>query len=112
MMRLQDPEQTKIILVTLAETTPVLEATELQNDLVRAGITPWAWIINTSIAAAHPVAPLLHRRAQSELTEIAGIRQSQQCPVAIVPLLAREPIGIPALRSLMDAMPLSRSVSS
>ena len=41
MMRLQDPEQTKILMVTLAETTPVLQATHLQDDLHRAGIEPW-----------------------------------------------------------------------
>jgi hypothetical protein len=53
MMRLQDEKQTKILLVTLAETTPVLEAANLQADLRRAGIEPWAWIINNSVAAAH-----------------------------------------------------------
>lgn len=38
-----DPEKTKVIIVTLAETTPVLEAANLQRDLRRAGIEPWAW---------------------------------------------------------------------
>jgi hypothetical protein len=52
MMQLQDPKQTKVLLVTLAETTPVLEAANLQADLRRAGIEPWAWIINNSVAAA------------------------------------------------------------
>ena len=51
MMRLQDEKQTKMYLVTLAETTPVLEAANLQADLRRAGIEPWAWIINNSVAA-------------------------------------------------------------
>ncbi|EJC60943.1 arsenite-activated ATPase (arsA), partial [Alcaligenes faecalis subsp. faecalis NCIB 8687] len=50
MMQLQDPKQTKVLVVTLAETTPVLEAANLQADLRRAGIEPWAWIINTSVA--------------------------------------------------------------
>ena len=44
MMQLQDPKQTKVLIVTLAETTPVLEAAHLQDDLRRAGIEPWAWI--------------------------------------------------------------------
>ena len=52
MMRLQDPEQTKILIVTLPETTPVLEAAQLQDDLRRAGIEPWGWIVNASLAAA------------------------------------------------------------
>ena len=48
MMQLQDPEKTKVIIVTLAETTPVLEAANLQQDLRRAGIEPWAWVVNNS----------------------------------------------------------------
>jgi arsenite-transporting ATPase len=51
MMQLQDPKQTKVLMVTLAETTPVLEAANLQADLRRAGIEPWAWVVNNSIAA-------------------------------------------------------------
>ena len=58
MMRLQDPEQTKILIVTLPETTPVLEATHLQDDLQRAAIKPWAWIVNSSLAAAPTSQPL------------------------------------------------------
>lgn len=59
MMQLQDPQQTKVLRVTLAETTPVLEAANLQADLRRAGIEPWAWLINNSVAAAHTDSPLL-----------------------------------------------------
>ncbi|HHT8253848.1 TPA: ArsA-related P-loop ATPase, partial [Citrobacter braakii] len=47
-----DPEKTKVIIVTLAKTTPVLEAANLQQDLRRAGIEPWAWVVNNSLAAA------------------------------------------------------------
>lgn len=59
MMRLQDPSQTKMLIVTLPETTPVLEAESLQADLRRAGIEPWAWVINSTLAAASPSDPLL-----------------------------------------------------
>ena len=72
MMQLQDPKQTKVLLVTLAETTPVLEAASLQADLRRAGIEPWAWIINNSVAAAHPhlaaAAPARAQRAAPRST--------------------------------------------
>jgi arsenite-transporting ATPase len=57
LMQLQDPAQTKVLIVTLAEPTPVLEAAELKADLERAGIHPWAWVVNNSLAAAHPVSP-------------------------------------------------------
>ena len=75
LMRLQDPAQTKVILVTLAETTPVLEALDLQEDLERAGIHPWAWVINNSIAAARPEAPFLRLRAASEAGQIERVRR-------------------------------------
>jgi arsenite-transporting ATPase len=57
MMQLQDPKQTKVLIVTLAETTPVLEAVNLQADLRRAGIEPWAWVINNSVAATAVSSP-------------------------------------------------------
>ncbi|MCA2304896.1 arsenical pump-driving ATPase [Mycobacterium intracellulare] len=100
LMRLQDPQQTKVIIVTLAETTPVLEAAGLQDELERAGIHPWAWVINNSLAAAKPTAPLLRRRAGAELPEIAEVKRRHADRVAVVPLLAAEPVGIPALEAL------------
>ena len=102
MMKLQDPEQTKVILVTLAETTPVLEAAELQGDLRRAGITPWAWVINNSIAAAAPSSPFLRARAASELPEITQVQDNFAARLAVVPLLPAEPVGIPALRAVLE----------
>ncbi|PVE16215.1 arsenical pump-driving ATPase [Arthrobacter sp. Bz4] len=99
LMRLQDPAQTKVILVTLAETTPVLEAEELKSDLERAGIHPWAWVINSSIAAAHPQTPFLRARAASEIEQMAKVRALTE-RVALIPLLPEEPIGEEKLRAL------------
>ncbi|MCI4674557.1 arsenical pump-driving ATPase [Candidatus Mycolicibacterium alkanivorans] len=103
LMRLQDRELTKVVIVTLAETTPVLEAAGLQSELERAGIHPWAWVINNSLAAANPSAPLLRQRALAELPEIARVRSEYADRIAVVPLLATEPVGIPALEALTGA---------
>ena len=100
MMQLQDPKQTKVILVTLAETTPVLEAANLQNDLRRAGIEPWAWVINNSVAAARVTSPLLRQRARNELREIDAVTTQHATRWAIVPLLSEEPVGIARLLEL------------
>jgi len=99
LMRLQDPALTRVILVTLAETTPVLEAEGLQGDLERAGIHPWGWVVNNSIAAAHPETPFLQARAANEVEQIDTVRTLAQ-RVAIVPLLASEPIGVDKLAAL------------
>lgn len=100
MMQLQNPKQTKVLLVTLAETTPVLEAANLQEDLRRAGIEPWAWIINNSLAAAQTRSPLLQERARKEQAEIAKVVNQHAKRYALVPLLKQEPVGVANLLAL------------
>lgn len=99
LMCLQDPEHTKIIIVTLPDTTPVLEATSLVTDLARADIHPWAWVVNNSLAAAHPTSVLLGRRARDEVTQIENVT-AQATRWAVVPALANEPIGQAHLAAL------------
>ncbi len=84
----------------LAETTPVLEAANLQNDLRRAGIEPWAWIVNNSVAAAQPNSPLLLQRARNELREIDAVAERHARRYAVVPLLKEEPVGVDRLSAL------------
>ncbi len=103
MMQLQDATQTKVLLVTLAETTPVLEAASLQDDLRRAGIEPWAWIVNNSLAAAHTQSPLLLQRAASERKEIAAVASHHAQRYAVVPLMSVEPVGEANLRALSQS---------
>ncbi|MDD5579033.1 MAG: arsenical pump-driving ATPase [Methylobacter sp.] len=98
MMQLQDPKQTKVLLVTLAEPTPVMEAANLQADLRRAGIEPWAWVINNSIAATTVYSTLLRQRAANELPEIEAVATIHSHRYAVVPLLKAEPVGV--VRSL------------
>ena len=100
LMRLQDPVGTKVLLVTLAEPTPVSEAEELQADLRRAGINPYGWVINNSIAAARPVSPFLQHRAENELTEIERVRHLTD-HVAIIPLMTEEPTGAARLAKVL-----------
>ena len=100
MMQLQDPKQTKVLIVTLAETTPVLEAANLQTDLRRAGIEPWAWVINNSLAACAPASPLLRQRAGNELREIEAVATQHAQRYALVPLMKNEPVGVQRLLDL------------
>lgn len=100
LMRLQDPGHTRIIIVTLPETTPILEAEELVEDLERAHIHPWAWVVNNSLSAAAPTSPFLVRRANNEAEHLNRVRAIAP-RVAVVPLQSREPIGVPALKDLV-----------
>lgn len=100
MMQLQDPDKTKVIIVTLAETTPVLEAANLQNDLRRAGIAPWAWVVNNSLAAAIPSSHFLMTRASSELPLISDVEEQYATRIALTPLQSEEPVGIDLLEKM------------
>lgn len=48
---LRDENETEVLIITLAETTPVYEAMRLEADLKRAGIHSKWWIINSSLYA-------------------------------------------------------------
>ncbi|PKQ19108.1 MAG: arsenical pump-driving ATPase [Actinobacteria bacterium HGW-Actinobacteria-8] len=98
---LANPLRTRIVLVALPEATPVHEALSLQTDLARAGLTPWTWIANSSLAATGTTDPVLRARAASEgrwLTEIADA--SPRTP-AVVPWLSDVPAGADALRRVL-----------
>jgi arsenite-transporting ATPase len=101
MMQLQNQEHTRILIVTLAETTPVLEAASLQQDLRRAGIEPWAWIVNQSLAASHPASQLLALRAEHEWAQLEAVQHQYSKRIAVVPVQAEEPVGIAALCALV-----------
>ena len=100
--RLRDPEYTRVLIVTLPEATPVHEAARLSEDLERAGITPYAWIVNQSLAAAGAEHPTLAARARDEhpyLAEAAAIAQR----VALVPWQPHTSAGNQGLRTLVGA---------
>lgn len=101
LMRLQDPDYTRIILVTLPEITPVSQAQALQEDLQRAGIQPYAWVINKSIAATGTTDPLLQSRLQGEMAQMTRIRAGLSERCHIVPWLPEQPVGVAGLEQLL-----------
>ena len=102
LMRLQDPDYTKIILVTLPETTPVSQAQALQEDLRRARIEPFAWIINKSVLAAGTQDPLLAARLAGEQTQMDRVANGLSKRTFLLPWLALAPIGVAALSALVS----------
>jgi arsenite-transporting ATPase len=101
LMRLQDPDYTKIILVTLPETTPVSQAQALQEDLRRANIEPFAWVINKSVLAAGTRDPLLAARLAGEQTQMDRVADGLSQRTFLLPWLAHAPIGVAALSALV-----------
>jgi arsenite/tail-anchored protein-transporting ATPase len=109
LMRLQDPQYTKIILVTLPETTPVLQAQALQQDLRRASIEPYAWVINKSILATGTRDPLLLARLAGEARQVARISAGLAKRTYALPWLAEPPVGIEALSRLAGRQPAAHA---
>jgi arsenite/tail-anchored protein-transporting ATPase len=102
LMRLQDPSHTQVLLVTLLETTPVSEAAALQQDLRRAGIEPYAWVMNRGLTGSGTSDPLLRKRMQGETTQISRIKSGLARRCFQLPWQATPPVGIEALQRLAN----------
>ena len=101
LMRLQDGGYTKIIIVTLAEVTPVSQAAELQEDLRRAKIEPYAWVLNKSILGTNTQDPLLSSRIQSEIKQLERIKSGLAKKLYSVPWQEVPPVGINSLLEIV-----------
>ena len=102
LMMLQDSNQSKVLLVTLAETTPVSEAAALQEDLRRASIEPYGWVVNRSLAATRTTDPMLLQRAANEQIQLQRISDGLAKRLAILPLMADDPVGVENLLQLLN----------
>ena len=99
---LRDAEFTRVIVVTLPEATPVHEAAKLQQDLRRAQIEPFAWVINQSLVPVEVSDPLLRQRQRHELPFIDEVKSSLANRVALVPWQVEPPTGPEALQNLAN----------
>lgn len=98
--RLRDPAFTRILLITLPEATPVHEAAALQDDLRRAHIEPFAWVINSSLLTSDSCDPLLQRREATEHRYVEEVVAKHATRTAWLPWQATEPVGPEALARL------------
>jgi arsenite/tail-anchored protein-transporting ATPase len=101
LMRLQDASMTRVLIVTLPEVTPVSQAAALQDDLRRARIEPWAWVINKSIAASGTTDPLLQARLAGERRQTERIANGLAQRAFVLPWLPEPPVGVAALGALV-----------
>ncbi len=106
--RLRDPDFARMLVVTLAESTPVYEADRLQADLRRAGIEPLGWIINASLAKSGTTHTTLRARATAELEHIQRVRERSPNATWLVSWQPGTPEGTDALRRLANDTTASR----
>ncbi len=106
-MALQDPLLSKIILVSLPETTPMREAGSLQEDLQRAGIKPYAWLINQSLSMLDGISdPILKSRAHAEIEVINTIKNKYAQRTYVIPFIAEKRL-LPSLIESQKVISLS-----
>ncbi|MEI7955394.1 MAG: ArsA-related P-loop ATPase, partial [Verrucomicrobiota bacterium] len=101
--RLRDPAFTRILLVTLPEATPVHEAADLQEDLRRSRIEPFAWVINQSLLHSGSCDPLLQGREESEHRYLTEVVAKHAIRTAWLPWQLEEPTGPEALARLAES---------
>ena len=102
LMRLRDPTYTRVLLVTLPETTPVSEASALQDDLRRASIEPYGWVINKAMAMSGTRDPLLRARIRGEKAQIERVRRDCASRVFGLDFRPVAPVGLEELRKIAD----------
>lgn len=100
--QLRNPEFTKVLIVTLPEATPVHEAERLQEDLQRAGITPFAWVVNQSFYASGTTDPVLAERGALEVRYIDEVQQKLAKRVVLIPWQAKPPVGTELLQDMLQ----------
>lgn len=83
--RLKDSNETEVIIVTLAETTPFYEAKRLLDDLKRAGLAVRWWVINASYSMADTKSDFLRAKATTELQWIHEVDNISDGQYAIIP---------------------------
>jgi arsenite/tail-anchored protein-transporting ATPase len=101
LMRLQDAAYTKINLVTLPDVTPVSQAAALQEDLRRASIEPYAWVLNKSVLAAGARDSLLAARLAGERKQMGRMAAGLAKRIFTLPWLTVPPIGFAELSKLV-----------
>jgi arsenite-transporting ATPase len=99
--KIRHPKETVVILVTLAEATPVLEASRLQDDLRRANIYPKWWVINQCLSVTHTTDPILKAKALMEAKWIQEVENKWAEKCVLIPWWNEEKTGYEKIRELV-----------
>ena len=108
MPQIRNPKETSVVIVTLAEATPVLEASRLQDDLRRANINPKWWVINQSLSATNTNDPILKGKASAEWEWIRQVEENLSENCAVIPWLREEKSDMTRLKSIFKQFRMNR----
>ncbi|RKL67801.1 arsenical pump-driving ATPase [Salipaludibacillus neizhouensis] len=99
--RLRNAKETDVVLITLPEATPVLEASRLQADLKRADIYPKAWVINQSLYGTAVTEPVLKGKAEAEKVWIKKVSEELSVRTILIPWQEEDSIGYEKMKELV-----------
>lgn len=104
---LRDPDRTTVVLVTRAETSSLAEADRASRDLADLGMTSQRLIVNGVLSDPVLSDPIALARRDREAVALAAMPDTlgSAASVDTVPLFARAPIGIDALRAALAGTP-------
>lgn len=88
--RLRNTDETEVIIVTLAEATPVYEAMRLEEDLKRAKIAAKWWVINSSLYNTGTKNQMLSAKASNEIEWINKVDAHAKGKFAVISWSAEE----------------------
>lgn len=88
--RLRNSDETEVVIVTLAEATPVYEAMRLEEDLKRANIATKWWVINSSMYHTGTTNKLLAAKASHEIEWINKVDKHAKGSFAVIAWSADE----------------------
>ena len=91
--RLRNEKETEVIIIALAETTPVHEAMRLKADLSRAGIYSKWWVINSSLFATNTTNHILKAKASNEVQWINKVNEISKGNFALIKWIPEEVKG-------------------
>ncbi|MEQ9811082.1 TRC40/GET3/ArsA family transport-energizing ATPase [Streptococcus jiangjianxini] len=98
--KLQNGDETEVVMVTLPEATPVYESIRLKDDLERAGIARTWWVVNNSMLSSGTTNPMLLARAQNEEVWIDKVAELSNNHYAVIEWKT-EDISGDALRDIL-----------
>ena len=105
--RLRDAGHARVLIITLPEATPVHEAAKLQDDLKRAGIVPFAWVVNQCLTPLDVSDPTLVSRRAHEARYLREITEEHSSRTVVIPWQIEPPVGLEHLRELVTSTPQS-----
>jgi len=98
--RLRDANYTSVAIVTLPEASPVFEATRLQEDLQRAGLSVDWWVVNQTFSSIETTSPTLIQKQQAETKWLQEVKSISNNQFVAIPWVKTPPVGTKGLHEL------------